>query len=153
MSQGQYDGGENPYAQYNFQVEVDGRSVAGFSEVSGISMELETVTYREGGVDDHVHELPDRFAHANLVLRRGLTKDASFWEWIHEVMSGTVSRKNVVVKLTDGFKGQNEWGWEFAGAYPRRWEGPDLTGQNDGMAIETIELVYEKFTTMSGMPK
>lgn len=153
MSDNQYTAADDPYAQYNFEVEVEGRAVAGFSNVSGISMELDTVQYREGGVNDRVHELPDGFAHANLVLQRGLTRDTEFWQWIHDVMSGTVTRKNVVVKLRDGFRGSNEWGWEFQGAYPRRWEGPDLAGGDGGMAIETIELVYERFSTVSGMPE
>jgi len=142
----------DPYAQYNFEVEVDGEPVAGFAEVGGITMELETVPYREGGVNDHVHQLPGQFAHANLVLRRGLTKNTTFWEWIQTVMSGTLTRKNIVVTVKDGFQGKSQWGWEFAGAYPTKWSGPDLVSTDRGMAIESIELAYERFSTLSGMP-
>jgi len=39
----------NPYSQYNFELEVDGTPVAGFSEVSGLTMELDTVAYRRAG--------------------------------------------------------------------------------------------------------
>ncbi|RZV11873.1 phage tail-like protein [Natrinema hispanicum] len=142
----------DPYAQYNFEVEVDGEAVAGFAEVAGITMELETVPYREGGVNDHVHQLPGQFAHANLVLQRGLTKNTTFWEWIQTVMSGTLTRKNIVVTVKDGFRGESQWGWEFAGAYPTKWSGPDLVSTDRGMAIESIELAYERFSTLSGMP-
>ncbi|ELZ04087.1 hypothetical protein C482_03606 [Natrialba chahannaoensis JCM 10990] len=148
-----YTGGDGPYAQYNFEVEIDGETVAGFAEVSGITMQLETIDYREGGVNDHVHTLPGTFAHANLVLQRGMTKDASFWEWIQDVMSGNITRKNVVVKMREGFNGENGWGWEFKRAYPTMWRGPDLVSTNQGMAIESIELSYEQFTKMSGLPE
>ena len=142
----------DPYAQYNFEVEVDGEPVAGFAEVAGITMELETVPYREGGVNDHVHQLPGQFAHANLVLQRGLTKHTTFWEWVQMVMSGTITKKNVVVTVKDGFRGDSQWGWEFTGAYPTKWSGPDLVSTGRGMAIESIELAYERFSTLSGMP-
>lgn len=146
--------GDDPYAQYNFEVVIDGESVAGFSEVSGISMQLETVDYQEGGVDEYVHQLPGQFAHANLVLQRGLTKDVTFWEWIQDVMSGDVTRKNVTVKIQERFNGPNVWGWQFIDAYPTTWRGPDLVGTRDsGIAIETIELAYRQFTKMSGMPE
>jgi phage tail-like protein len=145
---------DSPYAQYNFEVLIDGESVAGFSEVSGIAMELDTVQYQEGGVDQYVHQLPDQFAHANLVLQRGLTKDVTFWEWIQDVMSGTVTRKNVTVKIQKNFMGPNTWGWQFLDAYPTVWRGPDLVGgQGQGVAIETIELAYRQFNKLSGMPK
>jgi len=146
-------GTENPYSQYNFELEVDGKPVAGFSEVSGLTMELDTVSYQEGGVNDHVHQLPGQFAHANLVLQRGLTKDTTFWNWLHEVMSGTIKRRTLVLKLKSGFKGESAWGWEFTNAYPIKWSGPDLTGGANGMSIESIELTYERFDTLSGMPE
>ena len=144
---------ENPYSQYNFELEVDGQPVAGFAEVSGLTMELETVAYREGGVNDHVHHLPDGFAHANLVLQRGLTKDTSFWNWLQEVMSGTIRKRDVVLTLKSDYKGDSAWGWEFTDAYPTKWSGPDLTGGANGMAIESIELTYERFDTLSGLPE
>lgn len=153
MAEQPYTAQDDPYAQYNFEVQVDDQPVAGFAEVSGITMQLETVQYREGGVDDHVHTLPGTFAHANLVLERGMTADVTFWEWIQEVMSGNVTRKNVVVTMKDGFQGASTWGWEFKRAYPTMWRGPDLVSTNRGMAIESIELTYERFSTISGMPE
>ncbi|AGB17261.1 conserved hypothetical phage tail region protein [Halovivax ruber XH-70] len=153
MAEQPYTADDNPYSQYNFEVQVDGEAVAGFAEVSGITMQLETVQYREGGVNDHVHTLPGTFAHADLVLQRGMTTDVAFWEWIQDVMSGNVTRKNVVVKLQNGFKGDRVWGWEFKRAYPTMWRGPDLVSTNQGMAIETIELAYERFARMSGLPE
>ncbi len=149
----QYTTDDTPYSQFNFEVQVDGEAVAGFSEVSGITMQLDTVQYQEGGVNDHVHSLPGTMAHANLVMQRGMTKDATFWKWVQDVMSGKVVRKDVVIKLQDGFQGESVWGWEFTDAYPTMWQGPDLISANNRLAIESIELTYERFSTISGLPE
>jgi phage tail-like protein len=154
MSNSSNSSDSSPYGQYNFEVVIDGESVAGFSEVSGIAMQLDTVAYQEGGVDEYVHQLPDQFAHSNLVLQRGLTDDVTFWEWIQDVMSGNVTRKNVTVKVQENYMGPNTWGWQFLGAYPTTWRGPDLVGgKQGGVAIETIELAYKQFKKLSGAPK
>lgn len=143
---------DDPYAAYNFEVRIDGRPVAGFAEVSGLSMELQTVEYQEGGVDDHVHQLPGQAAHANLVLQRGLTRETALFEWVQTVMSGTLDRRSVVLKLRRTHGGETVWGWEFTNAYPTKWSGPDLTSGGGGMAIETVELAYDRFRTLSGAP-
>jgi len=148
-----YASQDSPYADYNFLVELDGSTVAGFRDVSGVNMELQTVEYQEGGVNDHVHQLPGQFAHANVALQRGLSKDTTFWEWVQTVMSGELEKRTVVVKMKTEFQGDSLWGWEFANAYPVKWSGPDLTTGQNGMAIETVELAYERFRKISGMPE
>src|SRR6056297_1830442 len=132
----------DPYAQYNFEVEVDGKPVAGFAEVGGITMELETVPYREGGVNDRVHQLPGQFAHANLVLRRGLTKNTTFWEWIQTVMSGTLTRKNIVVTVKDGFRGESQWGVGVRRCVSDEvvWAGPREHQPRDGDRVDRVGL-------------
>jgi phage tail-like protein len=144
---GDYTSADDPYADYAFEVGIDGETVAGFSAVTGLEMEMETVPYREGGVDDHVHRLPGQFDHASLELRRGLTADRTFWEWIRDVMIGTITRKHVRVKLTDR---DEDWIWQFQNAYPTAWRGPDLTSNGGGIAIESIDFTYEQFDRLSG---
>lgn len=153
MTESQYTNTENPYSQFTFEVQIDGTAVAGFSEVSGLTMQLDTVQYQEGGVNDHVHSLPGTFAHADLVMQRGMTEDATFWKWIQDVMSGKIERKDVVIKMQEDFKGESVWGWEFSNAYPTMWQGPDLVSSGQRMAIESIELTYERFETISGLPE
>jgi phage tail-like protein len=41
----------DPYKNYNFRIEIDGITVAGFSECTGLSSEVEIIEYREGGDD------------------------------------------------------------------------------------------------------
>ena len=60
-----------PAIFFELKLDVQGRSVGFFSEVSGLSGELETLSYNEGGRNDRVHRLPTRMKHPNLVLKRG----------------------------------------------------------------------------------
>ena len=38
----------DPYKNFNFRVEIDGLSVAGFSECTGLETEVSVIEYREG---------------------------------------------------------------------------------------------------------
>jgi hypothetical protein len=38
----------DPYAQFNFLIELNGKSVGGFTEVGGLSLEQDVIEYREG---------------------------------------------------------------------------------------------------------
>lgn len=151
------DGPANPFRSFNFTVEIDGVEVAGFERASGLTVEMETTEYREGGVNDYVHKLPGQFQHSNLVLRKGLTKEALLWDWIQDVQVGSMSsaRRNVHLKLREGYKSDELWGWEFRKAYPVQWEGPELTGQRTGnasVAVQLLELAHDGFTKVSGTP-
>ena len=52
-----------------------------FEEVSGLSAELEVVSYPEGGVNGYVHQLPLRHSWGRITLRRGVVRDPGLWSW------------------------------------------------------------------------
>ena len=131
----------DPYANFRFLVEIDSLVVAGFAEVTGIQAETETEEYREGGVNDHVHKFPRLTRYPNLVFKRGLTESAELWNWYGNVVDGRVQRKNGAILLVDR-TGEPAWRWEFVQAYPVKWTGPDLRGDGNATAIETLELVH-----------
>ena len=68
-------GRHDPYAAFNFLVEIDGVVTAGFSEVSGLASEVDVISYREGG-ELRVRQLPGLIEYPRLVLKRGLTRIA-----------------------------------------------------------------------------
>lgn len=135
----------DPYLAFNFVVEMQGIAVAGFTEVSGLQVEVETQDYREGGVNEYLHKLagPTRYP-SNLVLKRGLT-DAELWNWQHKVMQGPITRKTGSIILRNS-AGEERWRWNFVGAYPVRWVGPELRAGMAEVAVETLELVHQGLT-------
>lgn len=145
----------DPYAGFRFLVEIDSLIVAGFSEVSGLELEMQPEDYQEGGVNHFTHKLPARFDHPNLVLRKGLTDSQTLWTWITEtvqhVENGTLTRKNLRVIVLDSL-GNESWGWEFQDAYPVKWSGPEFSADQGAVALESVELVHRGISELEGQP-
>lgn len=142
----------DPYLDFRFHVEIDAVIVGGFTEVTGLEVELETEEYEEGGVNTHTHTLPKRAGYPNLTLRRGLTDATTLWEWLEATVAGRIERKNVRILLLDP-AGAETWGWECHDAYPVRWAGPELQADQATVAIESLELAHTGLTTMEGLPR
>jgi phage tail-like protein len=136
----------DPYPAFNFFVEVQGLVLGGFSEVTGLQVEIEVEDYREGGLNSHLHRLagPTRYP-SNLVLRRGVTDGALLWEWQQEVIGGKPARRHGSVALLDSV-GEQAARWDFIAAYPVRWTGPELRASSADVAMEALELAHDGLT-------
>lgn len=143
------DGHVDPYLDFRYAVEIDSVLRAGFAEVEGLEMEVETETYEEGGVNDRVHVLPTRASTGNVTLRRGLTDEEDVWSWARDAVDGRASRQSVRVVLLDR-DGQPAISWQLLGALPVRWSGPDLSADDGRVAMEELELAYERLTRHGG---
>lgn len=131
----------DPYVGFRFRVELDSLEVAGFSEVEGLEVELETEPYEEGGVNHYTHTLPTRFSYPNLTLRHGLTESEDLWQWMDDAVHGSIERKSGRIILLDS-TGDEVRGWEFRQGYPVRWAGPDLAADQGAVAIEALEIAH-----------
>jgi len=131
----------DPLMSFRFLVEIDGVTTAHASEVTGLQIETETETYEEGGVNDFVHHLPKRTKYQHITLKRGITSRDDMWQWHRNVVSGRFKRKSVSIILMDT-KGDEVWRWNFVGAYPVKWVGPELKADSNTVAFETIELAH-----------
>lgn len=141
----------NPYLDFQFVVEIDSVIVAGFSEVTGLSVELETEEYEEGGINGYTHTFPKRFSYSNLTFKKGLTDTENLWGWVRKAVLGEAERQNGRVIMLDN-TGQQARGWEFIDAYPVRWEGPDLAADGGRVAMETLEITHEGLRKHGGGP-
>lgn len=132
----------DPYAGFNFLVEIEGLLVGGFSEVGGLLVETEVEEYREGGRNEYVHKLPGPTRYpSNLTLKRGLTDVETLWSWHQDVVAGKIERKNGTIYLLDR-QGQPVTWWNFNEAYPVKWVGPELKAEANSLAVESVELVH-----------
>lgn len=136
----------DPYLSFRFLVEVEGLVVAGFAEVTGLSAEVEPYRYREGGLNAFEHELPGPAKFPPLVLRRGLTDVDNLWRWHEDVRRGRVVRRNGSIVLGGESTAHGTYRWNFAGAYPTKWTGPDLRAGSANVAVESVELVHQGLT-------
>ena len=125
----------DPYAQFNFVLKIDGIDVAGFSEVSGISSESDIIEYREGSDASRVRKLPALRKVGNITLKRGYTQNLELWNWRKTTLDGLTQRKNGAVVLRDEHS-NDKLRWEF-------FEGPALNATANEAAIESIEIAIE----------
>lgn len=132
----------DPYHGYNFAIEIEGLLVGGFSHVTGLAAEVEVDSYREGGVNDHVHRFPRTTQYPNLVLSHGLTDLSTMWNWHYNVTRGVVERRNGTIMLLDG-RGLPAMYWNFRNAFPVKWSGPEFDAGSNEVAVESIELVHD----------
>jgi phage tail-like protein len=133
----------DPFAAFNFLVEIDNIAKAAFSEVSGLAVEVAAIDYREGSDSRlNVRKLPGLAKYSNIVLKRGFTTDLSLWKWIKSVLDGNVQRANVAITLLNDQR-QAVVRWQVREAWPCKYEGPDLNAKDNAIAIETLEICHE----------
>ncbi len=138
----------DPYPGYNFLVEIngvsdDGAAVQGsFSEVSGLGVEITPIEYRNGSEDITVRKLPGLKKFNNIVLKRGITGDTGFWNWVVAAMDGQVQRADGSIILLDESR-QEVMRFNFRRGWPTKWEGPSLNAKANEVAIEMIEICHE----------
>ena len=131
----------DPYKNFNFRVEIDNLTIAGFSECNGLSSEVDVIEYREGG-DHLVRKLPGLRKFNNITLKRGITKSSELQDWHKNILNGVPDRRNGSVILLDDDRTEVVR-WKFSNAFPRKWEGPHLNAKGNEVAIETLEIACE----------
>jgi len=133
---------KDPYRVYNFIVEIDGITRAGFRECSGLDTSQDPIDYREGTDPLTTRKIPGMVKYSNISLKWGMTDDTEFWEWRQKAMDGKVERKNGSIVLLDD-TGAEKWRWNFRDGWPTKWTGPSLNATGNEVAIESLEIVHE----------
>lgn len=135
---------QNPYKNFNFLVEIDGITQAGFMECSGLESETSVIEYREGNEANIVRKLPGLTMYSNILLKSGVTDSKELYHWRKSVIDGQIVRKNgSIVLLND--KREEVARWNFREGWPCRMSGPALNALEDDVAIEELEICHEGF--------
>ena len=132
---------------FYFQVDFGfgGGDEAAFQEVSGLTAEITTEDYKEGGLNVFAHRLPTGVKYGNLVLKRGMFKDSSTVEWCKKALNEFIFEpRDVSVVLLDE-NNEPVTQWNFSRAYPVKWVISEFKAQDSALVIETLELAYAQF--------
>jgi phage tail-like protein len=132
----------DPFASFNFKLEIEGITVAGFSEVTGLNQESNVIDYREGQEPITPRKLPGLNKFGNITLKRGISPDLSVYNWRKTVTDGDIERRNASIVLHNE-KHEEVVRWNLVNAWPSKYVGPDLKANANEMAIESIELTHE----------
>ena len=135
---------KNPYRNFRFLVEIDSIIQAGFSEATIPDSTSDIIEYREGNWPTYVRKLPGLTKHGNFTLKWGVTDSMELYNWRKLVEQGKMkdARKNIAVILMDE-EGNPASRWEFGGAWPIKYDAPDLTAKGNDVVIETFEIAFK----------
>ncbi len=133
----------DPYRGYNFRLEIDNTSVAGFSECGGLTFDTDPVDYREG-TDPRlsVRKLRGLSKFTNISLKRGYTQNKDLWNWYKTILNGAVERRNGAVVLQDETH-NDVLRWNWSDGWIAKYEGPAFNAHTNDVSIEHIEIVVE----------
>lgn len=132
----------DPYRNFNFRVEIDGITTAGFAEVTLGGATNAPLEYREGTDRPTVRKLPGTIKYDNIVLKWGLTDSRELYTWYADVAMGKVLRKNGSIILAD-LDGTEKVRWNFFQGWPTSWKGPELDAKGADAAIVSLEIAHE----------
>jgi phage tail-like protein len=132
----------DPFSAFNFMVEIDNVTVAGFSECSGLTMETDPIEYRTGSEDITVRKLPGLKKYSNITLKRGFTSSKELFDWRKKVMDGKTERQSGAIVLLNEAR-EEALRWTFREGWPSKLEGPSFNAKNNEVAIETLEICHE----------
>jgi phage tail-like protein len=134
---------DDPYQQFNFLVEIDGVTRAGFTECSGLTTDTDSFDYREGAdVRMNVRKLSGLRKYTNLTLKRGYTQDKTLWDWRKATINGLVERRSVDVVLMDEARTE-VLRWRVREAWISKWDSGPFNAKTNDAAMESVELMHE----------
>jgi len=116
-----------------------------FQSVSGLSVEYETETIKEGGENRFLHTLPGRTKYTDLSLKRGLITDSEVLKWCFDAFENRIfvladlqimllNEKHLPLKT-----------WSIVQAWPKKWAVSDFNAEENSLVVETLDLSYRYF--------
>lgn len=133
----------DPFPTWNFKLIVDKIAEGHFTEVSGLGVKVERISYREAGNNAVVRAVPGRVTYSSVTLRYGLTASPEMWDWLTTAVQGRVDRRTAHILLLDP-SGINEvMRWTLTNAWAEQWHGAVLDAMSHELAIESLVIAHE----------
>jgi phage tail-like protein len=146
---------ETPYGAFNYLVNLgdgtEGEIQGGFSEVSGLNMEVTVAEYRAGNAPvNYMTKLLSIHKAGDVTLKRGVIGSDNIYNWLDQIRSGDVKAKRTVevkLKNEDPTSQGAVVTWKLINAMPIKWTGPTLAAKGGAdvameelvLSVETIE--------------
>ncbi len=146
-----------PFTAFNFSVEIvpDGASAplvsAAFAECDGLEMTMEVKTIRVGGSNDRQIRLAGPAAFGQLTLKRGMSEDSfDLWNWMSDCIAdpGKRAQATIVLYAADGTTERARV--LLQRCLPVKLKAPALNAKDGAIAVEELQIAYERFTVQAG---
>lgn len=141
-----------PLPKFYFKVSLGSPdSTVSFQEVSGLETETQAIEYRHGDSKTFsVIKMPGIAKFGNVTLKKGIfTKDNNFFKWYSAIKMNTIRRETITIQLLDE-QGSPTMTWTLTNAWPTKVKGTDLKSDANEVALESMELAFERLTVANG---
>lgn len=132
----------DPFLTFNFRLIILGITEAHFTQCSGLGIRIDSISYVEGGSPVE-HQIPGQAHHDPVTLQYGFTQSRELWDWMMSAVKPPVQRKNVQILVLDADGITEKVRWTLYNAWPAVWRAAPLNSMSSGVAIHTLELVYD----------
>jgi len=149
-----------PFTTFNFHVAftLPGKKEevcqAEFSECSGLEMNMEVKTIKEGGNNGEEIHLAGPLSYGQLTLKRGMTSNFDLWDWFEDVQNERSLRVDGEIQMLSSLKmakEQNPPGkknkdvvFKLSSCLPMKIVAPSLNAKDGEIAIEEMQIAYER---------
>ena len=145
----------DPYKNFKFRVQLDGRYVPGVSRISPLIRQTAPLAWRSGGAPNLDSLSPGKTSFAPITLERGLTHDPTFEDWADKAfnLDGDAGaslkdfRKDMIIELMN-LNGQIVHRYFVYRCWVSEYQAlPELDANDDAsIAIERIVLQHGGWT-------
>ena len=134
-----------PLPAFNYRVEVDGMDPVGFTEVTGLNIARETITYKDGlSCIQGAKHMPGQTSDLKFTMKKGIVKgNSKLYEWINSVRVSTVEKKNITISLMDEKGEAPVVTWKVINAFPVKLDAPAFNAKTNDVAIESLDLMAD----------
>ncbi len=126
-----------------------------FQSVTGLSVDMQTETLKEGGENRFEHILPVRTKYEPIVLKRGLVTNSKLVKWsMDAILNFDMRPVDLLVRLLSVQRAdpnqppegiQPLMTWKVINAWPKKWSVSEFNAEQNALAIESLELHYSYF--------
>jgi len=143
----------DPYAKFKFAIMMEGRYVAGMTQVSALTRSTQVIEYREGGDLSQTRKQPGMTSFEPLTMTRGVTHDKEFEQWANRVwnieggggqeISLENFRKNFIVEVRNE-AGQKVMAYKVFDAWVSQFTALDgLDASDSGVLMQSIQVQHQ----------
>src|SRR5215216_4134772 len=141
-----------PFTAFDFAVEINVPGVAtkvcnaAFSECDGLEMSMEVKTIREGGNNGKQIRLTGPLAYGQVTMKRGMTANLELWDWFNLMLTNQSLRADAEVVLFAADGETERARFQLSRCVPVKLKSPPLNAKDGAVAIEELQIAYEKLT-------
>jgi phage tail-like protein len=117
-----------------------------FQSVSGLSVEYDYESFKEGGENRFEHKLPVRTKYSDMILKRGMLVGSEVIDWFTRAFRDRQFEPTDINVILMNEKGEPLRTWKVTHAIPKKWLVSDLNSTDNSIVVETMELTYRYFT-------